>query len=173
MTHVAAPWLAPDSVAQSRAVIVSMGRMGVARETERLSSVGLGSCVAVIVFAPKQRLAALAHCMLPDRSDNDDIPAKFADSAVPALLGLLHDAGGTAPYAAAIVGGASMFPALPSEFVRDIAGSNVDAARKALADASIPLRVEDVGGHIGRSVFVDPSTQRIMVRTLRDGERWL
>ena len=173
MTHVAAPRVAPDSVAHSRTVIVSMGCMGVARGTERLSSVGLGSCVAVIVFAPKQRVAALAHCMLPHRRDDDDILGKYADSAVPALLELLHVTGGTAPYAAAIVGGASMFPALPSEFVRDIAGSNVAAARKALADASIPLRVEDVGGHIGRSVFVDPSTQRIMVRTLRDGERWL
>ena len=173
MTHLAAPRLAPDSLAHSRTVTVSMGRMGVARETEQLSSVGLGSCVAVIVFAPKQRVAALAHCMLPERSDDDDILGKYADSAVPALLELLHDAGGTAPFAAAIVGGASMFPGLPSDFVRDIAGSNVSAAKKALADASIPLRAEDVGGHVGRSVLVDPTTQRIMVRTIRDGERWL
>ena len=150
-----------------------MGRMGVASEDQLLTTVGLGSCIAIVLFAPRQRLAALAHCMLPTRQDDDDAVAKFADSAVPALVTLLQSQGASGPFAAALVGGASMFPGVSSAFVSDIAGSNVRAARSALAAAGVPLRIEEVGGHVGRSVPVDPATQRVMVRTIRDGERWL
>jgi chemotaxis protein CheD len=154
-------------------ITVGIGRMGFACDRELLQTLGLGSCLAIVLFAPQQGAVALAHCMLPERAGDDGEPAsKFADSAVAALHTLMSDAGAP-PRAAALVGGASMFPGVPTEFVREIAGNNIRAARASLAAASIPVRVEDVGGHVGRSVLVDPVTQRIMVRTIRDGDRWL
>ena len=173
MTTLVAPCPAPDCTSARPTRSVAMGRMGVASEDQLLTTVGLGSCIAIVLFAPRQRLAALAHCMLPTRQDDDDAVAKFADSAVPALVTLLQSQGASGPFAAALVGGASMFPGVSSAFVSDIAGSNVRAARSALAAAGVPLRIEEVGGHVGRSVTVDPATQRVMVRTIRDGERWL
>jgi chemotaxis protein CheD len=173
VTTLAAPCSAPDASAEARPIVVAMGRMGLAREHEQLRTIGLGSCIAVVVLAPTQRLAALAHCMLPAGETGNESPEKFVDSAVPSLLSLLHTAGATAPFAAALVGGASMFPGVTTAFVRDIAGANIAAARDALAVASIPVRGEDVGGCVGRSVLVDAATQRVMVRTIRDGERWL
>ena len=173
MTTLAAPRRAPDLHDTVRTITVPMGRMAIARHSEQLSTVGLGSCVAIILFAPRQQLAALAHCMLPAREADDLADAKYANTAVPALLQLLLGEGAAAPFAAAIVGGASMFPGVASTFVGDIAGSTIRAARDALADASIPVRVEDVGGNAGRSVLVVPAGQRVMVRTIRDGERWL
>ena len=173
MTTLVAPRPAPDVRSDTPPVVVAMGRMGLAKDTEQLKAIGLGSCVAIVVLAPTQRLAALAHCMLPAGDASDNAPEKFAESAVASLLSLLNAAGATAPFAAALVGGASMFPGVASAFVRDIAGGNVVAARNALAVASIPVRAEDVGGSIGRSVLVDAATQRVMVRTIRDGERWL
>ena len=110
--------------------------------------------------------------MLPERADDEGAACKFADSAVVVLQALLREAGAV-PRAAALVGGASMFPGVPTQFMREIAGANIRAARESLAAASIPVRVDDVGGHVGRSVLVDPITQRIMVRTIRDGDRWL
>ncbi len=173
MTTLSAPRIAPDGTPAIREMItVGIGRMGLATELEMLQTLGLGSCVAIILFAPQQRTVGLAHCMLPERVDDEGPASKFADSAVAELSELMGDAG-AAPRAAALVGGASMFPGVPAEFMREIAGNNVRAARAALAAASIPIRVEDVGGHIGRSVLVDPGTQRIMVRTIRDGDRWL
>ena len=173
MTTLDTPLPARDRIAQPRVVAVPMGRMRVARAGELLTTVGLGSCIAIILFAPVQRLAALAHCMLPARDADDVSFAKFVDSAVPALLASLREEGACDFFSAALVGGASMFPGVQTEFVRDIAGSNIRAARAVLAGASIPVRVEDVGGSVGRSVTVDPTTQRVMVRTIRDGERWL
>ena len=173
MTTVDTPLLTRDRIDQPRIVAVAMGRMGVARAGEMLTTVGLGSCVAIILFAPVQRLAALAHCMLPAREADDSALAKFVDSAVPALVASLRKEGARESFDAALVGGASMFPGVLANFVSDIAGSNIRAARATLAAASISVRVEDVGGIVGRSVTVDPAAQRVMVRTIRDGERWL
>ena len=173
MTTLLAPQPAPDTAAATRTITVPMGRMAVAHRHEQLRSIGLGSCVAIVIFAPTQQLAALAHCMLPERDDAPEPLSKYADTSVPALLDLLRERGASPPFAAALIGGASMFPGVPTDFMHDLAGSTVRAARKALADASIPVRVEDVGGHAGRSVVIEPSTQRVMVRTIREGERWL
>ena len=175
MTALAPSPCAPDCGAKAEADVITvvMGRAGVAHEGTLLRTVGLGSRVAVIIFAPQQRLVGLAHCMLPDREAADDPPTRFVDTAVPALIDELHSAGGAAPYAAALVGGACMFPGVSTGFVRDIAGSNLERARAALAAAAVPVRVEDVGGSEGRSVIVDPATQRVMVHTMRGGDRWL
>jgi chemotaxis protein CheD len=173
VTALAASSIAPDGSSSARTITVAMGRMGMARGDDHLQTMGLGSCVAIVLFAEPHHPAAMAHCMLPVRDGDDSALAKFADSAVPALCALLAAEGATAPVSAALIGGASMFPAVASDFMRDIAGANVRAARQALASAGIPVRMEDVGGHIGRSVVVVPATQRVLVRSIRGGERWL
>ena len=150
-----------------------MGESHLVGPTELLRTVGLGSCLAVVIFAPGQKLAALAHCMLPTRSDGDGDRARYVDSAVPYLLATLRAAGAMEPFTATLVGGATMFPGLTGGVVRDIAGGNVATARAVLSDSAVPIRSEDVGGHVGRSVVVDPATQRVMVHTIREGDRCL
>jgi chemotaxis protein CheD len=168
-----APLIAPEPERCASRISVGMGAAGVAQGQDALGTVGLGSCLAIVIFAPVQELAALAHCMLPEREASTDAPAKFVDSAVPALIAALEARGSTRPYSAVLVGGASMFPGVPQEFLRDIAGRNIEVARLALATAGVPVRREDVGGHAGRSVFVEPATQRVMVQTIRGGGQWL
>jgi chemotaxis protein CheD len=165
--------VAPEAATAPAVIMVPMGRGAVAAAHEQLRTVGLGSCVAIVIFAPAAHMVALAHCMLPAREDAFDAPCKYADAAVPALLAQLQAAGAHAPYSASLVGGASMFPGVPTAFSRDIPGQNLAAARAALAAAAIPIRTEDVGGNDGRSVLVDPVGQRVMVRSLRGGDRWL
>jgi chemotaxis protein CheD len=173
MTTVVTPTTATPAASPPAVIMVQMGHGAVAASHEQLRTVGLGSCVAIILFAPDAHMAALAHCMLPVREDAYDAPCKYADAAVGALLSMLDAAGARAPFRAALVGGASMFPGVPTAFMRDIPGQNIAAARAALTGAGIPLTQEDVGGNDGRSVLVDPVTQRVMVRSLRGGDRWL
>lgn len=173
MTGITVPRIAPDSAITPSVIMVPMGRGAVAAAHEQLRTVGLGSCIAIILFAPDAHLAALAHCMLPVRDDPYDAPCKYADAAVPALMAQLAAAGADAPFTATLVGGASMFPGVPTAFMRDIPGQNIAEARAALAAAAIPIRKEDVGGNDARSVLVDPVTQRVLVRSLRGGDRWL
>jgi chemotaxis protein CheD len=168
------PLPAGDAVAATDGpLVVRMGDMGLARGARSLKTVGLGSCLAIVIFAPAQQLAALAHCMLPLRDEAGGPPAKYTDTAVPALLALLQEHGGASPLSAVLVGGASMFPGIVSGIMPDIAAQNVVGAREALQAAGIPVRAQDVGGQTGRSVLVEPATQRVVVHTIREGQRCL
>ncbi|MES3033993.1 MAG: chemotaxis protein CheD [Gemmatimonadota bacterium] len=159
--------------ATATTLLVGMGESRLAGRAALLRTVGLGSCLAVIIFAPGQQLAALAHCLLPTRPDDDPDPARYVDSAIPHLLATLRAAGAREPFAATLVGGASMFPGLTTGVARDIAADNVAAARAVLSNSAVPIRSEDVGGHVGRSVVADPVTQRVLVHTIREGDRCL
>jgi chemotaxis protein CheD len=172
MTVLADPVHATGRADAHDPIFVGMGQLGVAGGGAVLRTVGLGSCVALIILAPAQKLAAMAHCMLPESAD-EHVPGKYVNSAVPELLSALAERGATAPYSAILVGGASMFANHPHQTLRDIAGSNLDAARAALLDVSIPIRAEATGGNVGRSVLVDSAQQRVCVQTIRSDDQWL
>ena len=150
-------------------IVVAMGQCASAARPTVLRAVGLGSCVAITVFAPAQRLVGVAHCMLPAQGDDDRAPARYVDAAVPHLLATLRAAGAAEPFSASLIGGASMFPNLAGGQQDDIGRANIDAARAILTNSAVPVRSEDVGGHIARSVTVDPATQRVLVQTIRHG----
>jgi chemotaxis protein CheD len=174
VTTVAAPSRTPDApVLARRMMTVATGGIGVASGAQSLQTLGVGSCVAIVLLAPEQSLVALAHCLLPQRTEHSEPAAKYVDTAVAELLAAIRRHGGAPPVVAALIGGATMFPGLPQQLMRDIAGGNIAMARTALRAASIPIRYEDVGGSVGRSVIVDAAQQRVMVRTIRGGERWL
>jgi len=162
-----------DAPAVAPVITVRMSECAVAGGETLLRCVGLGSCIAITIFAPGQQLAALAHCMLPERDGGEGGPGKFVDTAVPYLLTVLRESGASEPFAATLVGAASMFAGLGAGFVRDIAEDNLVTARAMLAESAVPIRSEDTGGHIGRSVLVDPATQRVNVHTIRHGDRCL
>lgn len=164
---------------------VPMGESRVSTAGVPLRTIGLGSCLAIVIFASATRLAGLAHCMLPMADDavpRDAVPeagsplhhrARYVQTAIPELLRQLRDAGAVAPFTATLVGGACLFPSLAAGAVGDIAGANVTMARSLLAEMAVPVRAEDVGGHVGRSIVADPRTQRVLVHTIRHGDRYL
>ena len=179
MTGVAVCATASRCLGVDAVITVPMGESRVSADGTSLRTVGLGSCLAVVIFAPRQQLAGLAHCMLPmpdDAASNASPPhhnAKYVQTAIPDLLRQLKAAGAVAPFSATLVGGSCLFPSLAAGAVGDIAGANVTTARSMLADLAIPIRAEDVGGHVGRSIVVDPCTQRVLVHTIRHGDRSL
>lgn len=166
-------------------VTVPMGESRLSTSGAPLRTIGLGSCLAVVIFAPATRFAGLAHCMLPtadDAASRDAAPdawssphhrARYVRTAIPDLVRQLQDAGAVAPFTATLVGGACLFPSLAAGAVGDIAGANVTMARTLLAEMAVPVRAEDVGGHVGRSLVADPCTQRVLVHTIRHGDRCL
>jgi chemotaxis protein CheD len=162
-----------DQPAATATVVVAMGRCAVATQPTVLRAAGLGSCLAIAVFAPAQRMVGVAHCMLPAQGDATGAPARYVDAAVPHLLAALRAAGASEPFSATLVGGASMFPDLADGPQDDIGRANIAAARAVLTNSAVPVRSEDVGGHIARSITVHPATQRVLVQTIRHGARCL
>ena len=146
----------------------------VRRDSGVISSVGLGSCVAIMLHDPETRVAALAHVLLPHESLSRDRsrPAKFASTATRFLLEEMRRHGARGTPVARIAGGASMFGALIASGI-NMGERNVDAVRRGLEEAGVPLAAEDVGGDYGRSVYFDVATGRVRVVSLQHGERTL
>jgi chemotaxis protein CheD len=146
-------------------VNVRMAEMNMVRDSYTLKTI-LGSCVGVILHDPVRRISALAHVMLPRSTRGDSSTGKYADTAVPALLAMLAGSGSSASSLRAyLIGGAKMFP-MASGGIGSIGDQNVLAARKALAEAAVPIVFEDTGGTRGRTVIFDNAKGEVSVRSL-------
>lgn len=158
-----------------REQVVNVAEFAVAREGGTIATMGLGSCVAIILHDASARIGALAHVLLPHESLSRDRghPAKFASTAVPLLLRELRRAGSAGPCVAKLVGGASMFGALLAGGGVNMGERNVTAVREALAAARVPVVAEDVGGDYGRSAYLDVATGKVRVVSIRHGEHAL
>ncbi|MEQ8787897.1 MAG: chemotaxis protein CheD [Pirellulaceae bacterium] len=123
---------------------------------EKLSSV-LGSCVGVVLYHPRMRLAALAHVVLPDSVGRSGQPGKFADKAIPEMLRMLAAEGANASgLIAKIAGGANMFGTAAGPM--QIGEGNAEAVKKLLRDHRLRLESEHLGGSKGRRVTFDCDT---------------
>ena len=72
-----------------------------------------------------------------------------------------------------IVGGASMFASLLPSGGINMGERNVEATKRVLRLAEIPLVASDTGGDHGRSVYFHVSDGRVVVKSLKMGERVL
>lgn len=157
-------------------VVVRMGEHRVLRGEGVLAAVGLGSCVAIILHDRHARVAGLAHVVLPSASlsREHDRPARFANTAVPLLLGSMKAEGADlARVVGRLVGGASMFANLLAAGAITMGERNVQAAQAALRSAKLPIVGEEVGGTSGRSVWFDVRRGTALVRSVGMEDRVL
>src|SRR6185369_5166591 len=80
-----------------------------------ISTIGLGSCVAIVLHDPVAKVGGLAHVLLPTESMSRDRsnPAKFPATVLPIIVNEMRDLGANETrMRAKIVGGASMFAGL-------------------------------------------------------------
>jgi chemotaxis protein CheD len=134
---------------------VKVAQYAVGGADEVLATLGLGSCVAILLRDPVVRVGGMAHVLLPEPnlSRDSENPFKFATTAVPAMVAELRRLGGRETrLEARLVGGAAMFAALMVPGTLNMGERNIRAAREALARARIPIRGEEVGADYGRSV---------------------
>ncbi|MEP7380117.1 MAG: chemotaxis protein CheD [Gemmatimonadota bacterium] len=154
---------------------VNVGDAAALLERGMLSSVGLGSCVALVLYDRASSIGGLAHILLPHEalSRAPGKPSKYATTAVPFLLEMMRTLGAIARPEARLVGGASMFANLLKGGGINMGERNVVATRRALAAAGVPIVGEEVGGDFGRSVYLDIATGQVRVSSIRHAERLL
>ena len=82
------------STATATDVVVRMGELvASASAGDVLVCIGLGSCIGLALVCRRGRACGLAHIVLPDSGGREgDRPAKFAERAVPALIGARNEA---------------------------------------------------------------------------------
>jgi chemotaxis protein CheD len=158
------------STATATDVVVRMGELvASASAGDVLVCVGLGSCIGLALLSRHGRACGLAHIVLPDSGGREgDRPAKFADRAVPALIGALGHCGVRADALEAIlVGGAQMFTASSG---MEIGARNEAAVRAELRRAGIPVTATATAGSMGRTVRVHVATGNVTVREAGSNE---
>jgi chemotaxis protein CheD len=137
-----------------------------------IATIGLGSCVAIVLHDPVAHVGGLAHILLPDVAMSRDRsnPAKFPSTVVPILVEEMRRLGASPKrIRAKIAGGASMFGNLMTHGAMNIGERNVAAVREVLSKAKIPIVGADTGSDHGRSVYLSVDDGRVEVRSLRKG----
>jgi chemotaxis protein CheD len=143
-----------------------MGEFSVSRTPGHvLCSIGLGSCIGLVLLEPNRPIVGLAHIMLPSSNGTPGAAiGKFADLAVPALLSALASHGARRTnLEAVLIGGAQMF-SFGTTTSLDIGRRNEEATREALSGVGIEVRAAATGGRKGRTVRVSIDTGVVTVK---------
>lgn len=153
---------------------VGMADLVVVSAPAKLVTLGLGSCIGLVVFDSVAKVAGMVHIMLPDSRGAKTIEkvGKFADTAVPALLDEMIKKGASkARMKAKIAGGAQMFalPGAQTDFLA-VGARNVKETTDMLAKVGIPLIASDTGGNKGRTVEFSTDTWILTIKTLGKGK---
>lgn len=147
---------------------VGMGEYKVGTESEVLSALGIGSCVAVCLYAESEELGGLAHVMLP--KEEGEYTKKHADALIYELLETIKQKDVKEEQLnAKIFGGASMF----DDTTLDIGSKNVASVKEILDEEEIEIEVEKTGGSKGRAVWLNCRSGTVVVRkTGEETERY-
>ena len=154
---------------QVQPIYVKVAHHAVGRESDVLVTLGLGSCVAIMLHDRQARVGGLAHVLLPEPALARDRhnTAKFAATAVPMLIEELAGMGARERrLEARLAGGASMFATLMVPGSLNMGERNIRASREALRAAGIPILGESVGGDYGRSVRFTVGDGRTVVSSV-------
>ncbi|MDD1715662.1 MAG: chemotaxis protein CheD [Methanolinea sp.] len=143
-------------------VIVGIGEYHVGNSP--MSTIGLGSCIGLVLHDTVRATGGLVHIMLPDSQGRMDRPGKYADSAVELLVKELIQKGcKPSSLIAKMVGGAAMFRTTAGSL--NIGERNIEAVKIGLKSRGIPISGEDVGGSVGRTITYYPQENgKILVK---------
>jgi chemotaxis protein CheD len=157
-------------------IIVRVAELATGKQEGILTALGLGSCVAAILWDPTTSIGGMAHILLPvpPPRERKVAPSRYAQTAIPLLQQQMLQLGASRGHITArLAGGAAMFANLLAPGLIHTGERNVLATREALHAAGIPLRAEWVGGDFGRSVELDLATGRVTAASVRHGAREL
>lgn len=154
-------------------IVLGMADLMVVNAPIKLITLGLGSCIGLVVYDSFAKVAGMAHIMLPYSRGlhSSEKVGKFADTAVPAIIEEMLRKGATRPrIKAKIAGGAQMFslPGASAEFLT-VGAKNVSETKTRLARMGIALVASDTGGNKGRTIEFSTSNWMLKVKTLGKG----
>ena len=155
--------------AMSEVIKVGMADLKVCVSPDKVTTLGLGSCVGIAIRDPQTGIGGLAHIMLPDSTqikENSNI-AKFADTGIEELVRCIVNAGGArSRLVAKIAGGAQMFAFQNKSNLARVGERNVEATKAKLKELGIPILAQDTGENYGRTVVFSPENGEFVIRAV-------
>ena len=157
-------------------ISVGLGEMKVLKNSDAaLACLGLGSCVAVVAWDPVERVAGMAHVVLPSsRGRTLDSGAKYADRAVPRLIEDVCAQGASkSRLVIKIAGGAQMALTNAVNPIFKIGEQNVSAVLEAIKREGLRVRAKETGGNRGRTLRMNAASGEIRVSVAGEPPRIL
>lgn len=148
---------------------VGMADMNVCVAPDAITTLGLGSCVGIVLYDATKKIAGMVHVMLPDSTKirNNGNIAKFADTGIHELMNKLIKMGASkTSMVAKIAGGAQMFAFQSNNEMLRVGERNVEATKQILQSLKIPIIAEDTGLNYGRTVEFYPESGELIVRSV-------
>ncbi|CRZ34538.1 chemotaxis protein CheD [Herbinix hemicellulosilytica] len=153
----------------SKIIKVGMADANVCAAPDVITTLGLGSCVGIVLYDPVSKIAGLAHIMLPDSTKilNNSNKYKFADTAIDILIkDMMRIGANRNNLVAKIAGGAQMFNFGNSSEMMRIGDRNVEATKEKLAQLGIRILAEDTGANYGRTIEFYPETGLLHIKAV-------
>lgn len=157
----------------SEIVRVGMADYKICRAPQKISTLGLGSCLGVVLYDKTTKICGLAHIMMPDSTkiSKNSNRMKFVDTCLVDMYEDLIKAGAKKScMIAKLAGGAKMFSYQSNNNFLNIGEQNVIAVHKMLAEWRIPIVAEDVGSNYGRTIEFDTVTGELSIKSVGIGD---
>ncbi|KHO62525.1 chemotaxis protein CheD [Thermoanaerobacter sp. CM-CNRG TB177] len=155
---------------------VGMADAKVTQSPGILTTIGLGSCVGIVLYDPITKISGLVHIMLPYSnkiSDNSN-KLKFADTGIQVLIEEMVKLGANPKrLISKIAGGAQMFSSKINSDIMNIGERNAVATKEVLGKLGIPVVAEDIGGNYGRTIEFYSEDGRLLVKTIGYGIKYI
>ena len=148
---------------------VGMADLNVCTAPDVITTLGLGSCVGIVLHDPLRKIAGMVHVMLPDSTKilNNENKAKFADTGIDALILEMTKIGADRrTLIAKIAGGAQMFAFSNNNEMMRIGDRNVEATKLKLQLLGISIKAEDTGLNYGRTIEFYPDTGMLLIKSV-------
>ena len=148
---------------------VGMADMNICTPPDAITTLGLGSCVGIVLYDPGTKIAGMIHIMLPDSTKilNNENKAKFADTGIDELIKRMIRSGAVRrALVAKIAGGAQMFAFNNNSEMMRIGERNVEATKLKLKQLGISILAEDTGYNYGRTIEFYPETGALHIRSV-------
>ncbi len=158
-----------------KTMIIGMAELGVVKTPQHIATLGLGSCVGVVLYDRISKIGGMVHIVMPDSAGRTDIVrAKFADTGVDELLSQMMKAGARrAAITAKLAGGAHMFGSFGTSDALKVGDRNAFNSKMAVLKLRIPILAEDLGGTYGRTIELNPEDGSLMIKTVGKGVKTL
>ena len=148
---------------------VGMADLNICHSPDAITTLGLGSCVGVVLYDEGRKIAGMVHVMLPDSTKvrQNQNKAKFADTGIDLLIEMLQKEGSVkSALTAKIAGGAQMFAFNSNNDMLRVGERNVEAVKTKLNSIGIKILAEDTGLNYGRTVEFYPETGDFVIKAV-------
>lgn len=146
-----------------------MADLNICKAPDAITTLGLGSCVGIVLYDSYAKIAGMVHIMLPDSTQirsNSNL-AKFADTGIDALIERMEQEGSSKRrLVAKIAGGAQMFAFSGENTMLAVGKRNVEATKEKLNSLGIDIVAEDTGDSYGRTIEFYPEKGELLIKAV-------